>query len=133
MLDLFEGRYDLYVAWIVDGDEGARVGQDSTLTREALEARLKKAHKDRDFEEYEYTFVEIQARDWVTAEKVKIDVRVHRDGYVFDSRSAVKKFLAAMRGAARLAKTQFNTDVDMPEWVKKAVAAGWKPPKGWKP
>lgn len=36
--------------------------------------------------------------------------------------------------ALRVAKTALkNIDVPMPSWATQALAAGWKPPKGWKP
>jgi hypothetical protein len=39
------------------------------------------------------------------------------------------------RVALRIVKAALKADTGapMPDWATKAIAAGWKPPKGWKP
>lgn len=39
---------------------------------------------------------------------------------------------AQARRALRIIKEALKQDRPMPEWAKTALAAGWKPPKGWK-
>lgn len=34
--------------------------------------------------------------------------------------------------ALRIAKEALKQEREMPDWAKAALAAGWKPPKGWK-
>lgn len=36
------------------------------------------------------------------------------------------------RAALRVAKEALKQERPMPEWATKALAEGWKPPKGWK-
>lgn len=36
------------------------------------------------------------------------------------------------RAALRIAKEALKQERPMPDWAKTAIAAGWKPPKGWK-
>ncbi len=50
-------------------------------------------------------------------------------GFWWESESAARAALAKVKV---IAKTLLN-DVPWPEWARKALAAGWKPPKGWKP
>lgn len=53
----------------------------------------------------------------------------HRNGqdFVFSSSRTAREALRAAKLALK------NVDVPMPEWAKQAAAAGWRPPKGWKP
>lgn len=46
--------------------------------------------------------------------------------------------MAALQPALRAAKAAISAGPDrpkraMPVWASKAIAAGWKPPRGWKP
>lgn len=47
-------------------------------------------------------------------------------GFEFETEHAAKKALAAANAA-------LNLGPEMPDWAVKAAAAGWTPPKGWKP
>jgi hypothetical protein len=51
-----------------------------------------------------------------------------RDGFWWESESAAK-------AALRIVKAALKADggAPMPDWANKALAAGWKMPKGWKP
>ena len=49
--------------------------------------------------------------------------------WTWESKSGATKALRAAKAAAAAAKT----DRPMPEWAVKALAAGFKAPKGWKP
>lgn len=129
-LNLFEEKFTSYAAWIVDGDEGARVGQEHGRY---LEDALTKAKLRREFEEYEYFFIEAEASRWA-AKNTSDAIRISgSNGYEFDSPTMAKKFLVAMRAARKLAKISFDSDVALPDWAEAALAAGWKMPKGWKP
>lgn len=135
-LDLFGTTYSYHVAWVdeEDGDEAAQVGQDAHTASTYLRTLKDEARAQRDedgFDAFEYSSVELAAQEWV---KQNPDTaRISGSGYDFDSRTAAKKFLAAMRAASKAALEEFNTGVEWPAWAKEAQAAGWKAPKGWKP
>jgi hypothetical protein len=48
------------------------------------------------------------------------------DGFYWETASAARKVLKQIKLASKVEAT-------MPEWALKALDAGWKPPKGWKP
>jgi len=48
--------------------------------------------------------------------------------FEFESYASARAALALARAAVRAAQA----DVTLEEWEKKALAAGWKPPRGWK-
>lgn len=48
-------------------------------------------------------------------------------GYEFETEKKAKQALVACNLALS------SREVPMPDWALKAAAAGWKPPKGWKP
>ena len=137
-LVISEDHYVFHVEWDLDGDPGAWVGQDASSSLESLKTQAAKAKQRRDedgWSEFEYLAVEIAAKEWAT-EKKNRDVFLRRGiggGYEFESMSAAKRFLAAMKSAAKAARHEYDTGVPWPEWAKQAQAAGWKPPKNWKP
>lgn len=47
----------------------------------------------------------------------------------WDSLTSARKALAAAKAAVRA----FHDGAPMPDWALKAIAEGWKPPRGWKP
>lgn len=51
--------------------------------------------------------------------------QLDRDDFRWESRSAAQKALAVAKAAA---KNPYGRILD---WEQKALAAGWKPPKGW--
>jgi len=63
---------------------------------------------------------------WI-AEKMCKDAGVEIDtfGFYWDSRTAASKMLKAIKESIKQKKP-------IPEWAKKALEAGWTPPKGWK-
>lgn len=50
-------------------------------------------------------------------------------GFYWESESAAKKAKTAVNAAIKAAEK----DTPLPDWAVKALAAGWKAPKGWKP
>lgn len=130
-IDIFLDRYEYHIAWVDEDDEGAWIGQDAATPTYALTGKLAEAKKKRDFEEYEYLAVELASREWVG--KAGEGVSRANDGYAFESMAKTKKFLIAMRAAMKVARSEFETGIPWPDWAKQAKAAGWKPPKGWKP
>jgi hypothetical protein len=52
-----------------------------------------------------------------------------RDGFHWPSERAARSALSSINAAARAARA----GKPWPDWAIKARAAGWKPPKGWKP
>lgn len=132
-IDIFQDRYEYHVSWLDEeaGDEGAWIGQDANTSLASLQAKLATAKQKRDYDDYEYLAVEIAAQKWVEASPD--GVSRHGHGFEFETVTKAKQFLAAMRAEMKAAKAEFTTGVPWPEWAKQAKAAGWKPPKGWKP
>jgi hypothetical protein len=123
------------VAWREGGEECAWVGESASTDTQRLTELLCLAKKDRRSdgrEDYEYLSVELAARAWLAAHP---DVFVCTDasGYVFDFREDACAFLRAMRAAARAARQAYDVGREWPEWATKALAAGWRPPHGWRP
>jgi hypothetical protein len=121
--------YDICITWF-DGDEdGANLGESGTGTeRELVVARVRyesalKSKNGAHIEEMR-SLLEMAAADH--AAKPFAESR-GRNGFVFGSQSSALKALRAARAALK------NLGAPMPEWALKATAAGWKPPKGWKP
>jgi hypothetical protein len=135
-LEIVEMSRRSYVAWFDEDDgEGARVGQESLLSFDQLKAELEECRGVRDEEGlsmFEYFSVEIAAKNW-HAKNMRDDVHPEGSGYEFDESKTCKKFLAAMKAALKAAQSEYDSNVPWPEWAKQAEAAGWKPPKGWKP
>lgn len=135
-LEMVEMSRRSYVAWFDEADgEGARVGQDNKKSIEKLKEECEEARGVRDEEGlsmFEYFFVEIAAKNW-HAKDMRDDVHPEDFGYEFDSDATCRKFLAAMKVALKVAQSEYDSNVPWPEWAKQAEAAGWKPPKGWKP
>lgn len=63
---------------------------------------------------------------WVSAKAVYL-LNPEQDfkGFYFESKPAAQK-------ALNVAKQAMKQDRPLPEWAQKALAEGWKPPKGWK-
>ncbi len=64
---------------------------------------------------------------WAAQRAASATAGVERDqnGFFWESTRDAK-------AALRVAKEALKQDRPMPEWATKALAAGWKPPKGWK-
>lgn len=118
------------VAWHDEDDgEGARLGG-SGETLEQLEAELARTKERREFEQYEWAYVEVET----CRNALKLGGHhVLWDGWRFPTEHAAKRALVIARAARKAAKLAFDTGREMPEWAQQARAAGWKPPKGWKP
>jgi len=109
-LDIDERAKGLYIAWYLpnDGNFGAYLGEDAELSPKP----------PNDKEGWEM---------W-TANRAVRPLSEGRDqhGYVFETMKAAKEALAAANQALR-------GDSPWPQWAIKAKAAGWTPPKDWKP
>ena len=103
-------RDKFYIAWYFPEDEdvGATLGEDlSTID-------------DPDVDQ-----------DHFIATKYLMSIECERDtyGFYWETKSGAQK-------ALREIKAQINLKMgnkEMPDWAKKALEAGWKPPKNWKP
>jgi hypothetical protein len=51
-------------------------------------------------------------------------------GFYWETKSQATKVLKIIKTATTTYK---KSKGELPDWAKKALAAGWKPPKGWKP
>jgi len=115
VLTITEENFGWQIAWYFFDTEdlGAVLGDD-----EYMEAQLATVDPiDRD-----------HALATITARATKGVQRRTHHGYFWDTRSEATAALAII-------KVTLKTDkgAPWPEWAIKAKAAGWKPPKNWKP
>jgi hypothetical protein len=108
-LVITEERYSFFIQWEEDDDLGGYLCQSKT-------DGMGDPPKDRD--EWEH---------WVASRAVR-----SAPGYKQGSFGAYWESEKEARAALRIAKEALKQDRPMPEWATTALAAGWKPPKGWK-
>ena len=108
--DAYRSDGDSYLAWFCDGEEGGIIGDDP-------KSGTGPEPTDRD--------------DWETwiAAKLARESGAERDsrGFHWPSAKAAAAVLRLIKAAWK------NRTTPLPDWAQKALAAGWKPPKGWKP
>lgn len=54
---------------------------------------------------------------------------IESSGYFWETKAQATTALRAANAALKVARSK----IPLPEWAKRALAAGWKMPKGWKP
>jgi hypothetical protein len=118
------------VAWVdpEDGEAGAHVGQDAARSPKVLEGLLTKAKETFNRDEIEYLVVEISALRWYWAEGQDKGATLGFTGI-----SGPEKVMKELLRVSKEALKNAGDETPMPEWATKALEAGWKPPKGWKP
>lgn len=132
-------RYTHGVAWVdaEDGDEGAHLGQDAHkgvagLEKELADARaLHKAGSQNQTDAIEYFAVELAALRWFQNQKGgsgSVGV-IGPCGFELESETKAKE----LRALASETVKRALEETPLPAWAETALAAGWKPPKGWKP
>lgn len=107
-LVLIENEYSYRICWVVDGEEGALLGdylRHSTDIKEDDEHRI------------------------VTEAARFHGGEIDNLGLFWESRARAQKALVSARAALKAARSS----KPYPEWAVKALAAGWKAPKGWTP
>lgn len=111
-LTIMEDHYTFGLIWIVDGEEGAEVG-DCPISGRGPEP------DDRS--------------DWEcwVAERIAAESGAATPrrcyGFRWETRSQATAVLRQIKEAWR------HRERPLPDWAKQALAAGWKAPKGWKP
>lgn len=119
------------LAWFFPEEEdiGGRIGEwihtDDDLTavnEEIRQAAATDTLNEELFEKRENIVAALTARDTK-------NVQTGQFGYCWPSRAAANTALRLIN----LALKNLTRDVPWPEWALKASAAGWKPPKNWKP
>jgi len=122
---------DTRVSWCDDDGEGAVVGQSIRLVDgQYVHDWVGDGRDAYDQSEREYRAVEIAALGF--AKQHDDVITVHNGGWDLGgaSKTTCVAFLRICRAAYRAAKTSLRP---WPAWAVQASAAGWKPPKGWKP
>lgn len=114
-IDIYRDGYYYGLAWFDEDGEGLRFGECSEVEDAAA------APKERDLAEHWHAY-----RAALTVGDCS---KIARGTLQWESQSRVVAARAAARAAVKLATAK----VPWPEWAKQALAAGWKPPKGWKP
>lgn len=134
--------HSLMLMWADEEDTGATVGQEHTRTRsheataKYCRAKMKKlldteSRTPAMFEEFEYFAVEVAIAEYAGKNR---DAARYEDGaWCFETQRAASAALKIANGARRAAKVEWENTTPMPGWAVQATAAGWKPPKGWKP
>lgn len=128
---------DLYVpltalyAWFEGNEEGAVIGEASE-TLPQLRKLLKESKEARNQANIEFFSVEIAARELCEATKgssTEILERTTQGSLVASTEAARKLLLLTCKNALKSARDAKA----WPDWALAATAAGWKPPRGWKP
>jgi hypothetical protein len=108
-----ERDYRFSIIWVIDGEEGATLGEDTYTDKQLAKA----SPEDRDH---------ILAT--ITASKAPGATRDGSYGYWWESKTQAAAALRAIKKTLRA-----DNGAPWPEWTVPALAAGWKPPKKWKP
>lgn len=112
--DWSDSAYAIY--WVCeDGETGAQLGEFAlrSVTREPVN------EADREFLLVE-RFAKKHARE--------TGGRYQKDrGWVWETEKAAREFAYRLEAELKAAKS----NRPLQEWEKQALAAGWKPPKGW--
>jgi hypothetical protein len=106
-LELYESHQGYQIQWIVDGEPGLTLGE--------------KDIKDITDQETVVACNAIMESD--------ISTEVDSNGWYWETNTAARRALRVAREAIRMSRK----DRSLPEWAAKALANGWKMPKGWKP
>lgn len=116
--NIFEGDDGYYLAWEFPEDIGAEIGELYTMGGYQLPPE---PSGEKSFEDYITWLVEKTALecnpDW-------IDRRFN-----WETKTGGLRALRTIRAAIKTA----TAGKPWPEWALQALAAGWKPPRGWKP
>lgn len=107
-----EGNYCFYLAWYLadEQDFGARVGEGPV-------DYTKEPDRANNPDEWECWTANRIAREDPDHEKDAI-------GFFWDSKSGAQRVLTKIKAA-------FKAKRPLADWEKKALDAGWRPPKGW--
>jgi len=83
----------------------------------------------------EYTEADLKTADADDVDSVIAYLAVSKMGVPKDYNGFYWETRSQAQSALRIAKAAIAAGVDrpMPDWATKALAAGWKAPKGWKP
>ena len=123
-IDEYLGRF--YLVWHVDGEVGAYVGE-AGLGPLARAAKLEEAQKEENQEEVEYWAVEV-------AVAATPGVQGDEYGFFWEFMAGATDALRHARAVLKMERLRFkNKENPWPPWALEAKAAGWKPPKNWKP
>lgn len=106
-------NYDLRISWYIpyDEDYGLYLANEDRVRGEDKETNIA---------------IDVLRKYWISKGWTLPDV----------GRDFVFNHLCDARAALRLINTRLHYEQEskpLPKWAKTAIAAGWSPPKGWKP
>ena len=108
-LAIIEDGYAYRICWVVDGEEGAWLG---------------------DYLQHNPTFHDDDEHRVATeAANQAGGCEIDNIGLRWESKARAQEALVSARAALKAARSS----KPYPEWAIKALAAGWKAPKGWVP
>jgi hypothetical protein len=139
-LVLLEERDGYAIAWEINDPEygtdiGAYLG-DHDIVRSDIEKIIAACAKPEDFDGMEHDLASRTVADFVKnmGDAVRCTATY---GFRFERKSDAQKALTAAKAAVKAlrerAKQVAKNSTPWPTWALQAKAAGWKPPKGWKP
>lgn len=139
--ELRESRHKAgYIEWyLVEEDEaGAFVGA-YARTREEIQSKIDGALSmytnagDAAYLEdmIEFYFVELAALELAQNDPAKITRGEF--GWFYADKATVRFALRALKRAHKSGTDYARSTASLPTWAIQAKAAGWTPPKGWKP
>ena len=120
-LAIDSGRYGFWIGWWDDEDD--MMAGDLRLG-EVLPVSPKDSVEDQKGCE-EHNFITDEVRKEVPPDYID------NEAFCWDTENRVKKALGVARRALKAFKSHYKKP--WPEWALRAHAAGWRPPKGWKP
>lgn len=107
-LDILEGKFGFQIGWYIpdEGEFGLVIDNDPTIDKDNL-------------------LVVQTLIDFCESNGLEVP-SLHKE-FVFETKAQAVKALRAVN-----AKLYYRKQ-ELPEWAKRALAAGWSPPKEWKP
>ncbi len=116
-IDVFEERRGYVLRWIVDDDCGDEIGELDPPTDMPTSNALG------------------ERENWIAYKAAEPFAELNKgkyEGFTFESLTKATAALRAVRAAFR-ADDAAQQGTPWPAWAVTAQAAGWKPPRGWKP
>lgn len=124
ILEVFDGYV---IAWIVDGDQGATVGEGHVISGKGGITIPSKNDFD-DFESFLESWTYWTCEIVAAKENKHFKVSDMSGGFVYESKKDAQAVLKKIRAALSLAPSA-PEDAPMPPWAQEAIALGWTPPK----
>jgi len=126
-------RHAFRLSWYLEAEDdiGGCLGQDpSDFRADALAKAIKHYREEPDAEDARGSLEHVAASTAAAATKGANHDRI---GLYWETHTAAARALKIAKAAIQAAVSEAENGKAWPAWAIQAKAAGWKPPKGWKP